>query len=324
MHYIKRSGLLLVLLSGSIAISACNDSSDKRADTRAVTGNSAASLPGDKVVAIVDGTPIGDQLLDAYVQQRNASLPAQRDKADRAQVLEELINFELVIQDALRKNIDKTPDVATQLALQRRNVLASAAFREYLRSNPLTDEEMRADYESRMERLTLREYKLRHILSNDQAAAEKLITELAESDQDFAALAKKHSTGQSAEQGGDLGWLSPHDMLPEFKAAVEDLQKGQTTPAPVKTRFGWHVIYVEDTRESPPPPYEQVRDRVADVLKRRQIEDYIASLREKAKVDITLEEQAAEPAPATPPAVKQPQPAPNDSGNPLQDTLKGY
>ncbi|MGD8514062.1 MAG: peptidylprolyl isomerase, partial [Granulosicoccaceae bacterium] len=290
MHYIKHTGLLLVFLAGSIIISACNDNSDKPAETRPATDSSAASLPGDKVVAMVDGTPIGEQLLDAYVQQRNASLPGQRDKVDRAQVLEELINFELVIQDALRKSIDKTPDVATQLALQRRNVLASAAFREYIRSNPLTDDEMRADYESRMERLTLREYKLRHILSDDQATAEKLIAELTQGKQDFATLAKKHSTGPSAEKGGDLGWLSPHDMLPEFKAAVEGLQKGQSTPAAVKTRFGWHVIYVEDTRESPPPPYEQVRDRVADVLKRRQIEDYIASLREQAQVEITLPE----------------------------------
>jgi peptidyl-prolyl cis-trans isomerase C len=105
---------------------------------------------------------------------------------------------------------------------------------------------------------------------------------------------------------------------------VEGLQKGQSTPAAVKTRFGWHVIYVEDTRESPPPPYEQVRDRVADVLKRRQIEDYIASLREQAQVEITLPEQDAEPAPATPPAVRQPSPPANDSDNPIQDTLKGY
>jgi peptidyl-prolyl cis-trans isomerase C len=324
MSYIKHGKWLLVVLIGAVTASACNNT-DRTADSMAgkttTTADSSARLPDDTIVATVNGTPIGEKLLDAYVVQRNASIPAQRDKLDRTRVLDELINFELVIQDALSKNIDDMPDVATQLALQRRNILASAAFREYIRSNPLSDEEMRADYESRMSRLSLREYKLRHILSSDEATAKKVITELTDGKQDFAAVAEKYSTGPSAEKGGDLGWLSPHDMLPEFKTAVENLEKGQTTPAPVKSRFGWHIIYVEDTRETPPPPYEQVRDRVASVLQRRQIEEYIVSLREKAQVEITLQEETNTPAPDVAPTAKLPEAQPD---NPIQDTLKNY
>lgn len=311
MKDVKHYGLAGITLLAILAIAGCKG---KPVDTESQTApHDTRSLPvaGDLVVATVNGRQIGEQLLEAYIEQRNASFPAQHNSLTREQMLDEMINLELIVQDSLHKNLDKKPDVATQLAIQKRSVLASAAFREYIDTHPLTDEEMRADYESRMDKLALREYKLRHILVNDEAEANKILEELSTAKADFISVAKKHSSGPSAESGGDLGWMGPHDMLPEFMTATRDLEKGQFTKSPVQTRFGWHIIYVEDIRDTPPPPYEQVRDRVAEVLKRGQINNYFAELREKADIEII---------PGQPPAAAAEKPAEVNTDN----TLRNY
>jgi peptidyl-prolyl cis-trans isomerase C len=234
-------------------------------------------------VAVVNGKAISEELFEAYIKQRQANLPAG---TTRQRILDELINFELVIQDALSKGLDKKPDIATQLQLQRRNTLASAAFREYVKENPLSDEQMRKDYESRMEELTLTEYKLRHILTEDEATAKKALAEL-EKGADITKLVEKYSSNLTPSGDGDLGWQSEPDLLPAIRDKVKTLKKGEHANEAVKTRFGWHIIYLEDRRDTPPPPFEQVKERVRNILQRRQIEEYIVSLRTDAKVDIT-------------------------------------
>ena len=240
------------------------------------------AMQPNNTVATVNGKAISEKLFNAYVKQREASLPKN---TTRQRILDEMINFELVVQDALNKNLDKTPVIATELKLQRRNILVGAAFREYVNKNPLTDEKMRSDYEARMGDLTLVEYKLRHILNENEVNAKKALAELDKGG-DIIALAKKYSTGPSAADGGDLGWQSETDVLPGIREKAKDLKKGEHAKEVVKTRFGWHVVYMEDRRETPPPAYEKVKSRVRDVLQRRQVEEYIVTLRAAAKVDI--------------------------------------
>lgn len=243
-------------------------------------------------VAMVNGKAISEELFTAYIKQREANLPAG---TTRQRILDELINFELVIQDALAKELDKKPDIANALQLQRRNILASAAFREYVNKNPLSDEQMRKDYEDRMGDLTMVEYKLRHILTDNEESARKALAEL-DKGADISKLAAKYSSGPSAADGGDLGWQSEPDVLPQIREQIRDLKKGEHAKEVIKTRFGWHVVYMEDRRDTPPPPYEEVKDRVRDILQRRQIEEYIVSLRTASKVEIT-EPAAVAPAP---------------------------
>ncbi len=285
--------------SGSETGSKTSSETNSVATTQTINDNS-------KVLAVVNGKPITQNMYDTYVQQRGASRPEPHNKPDQKVVLDELINFELLLQDAEKKNLDKEADVAAQLDLQRRNVLASAAFRDYTRNNPLTEEVMRKDYEDRMSRIDLTEYKLRHTLNDKEEDAKAVVAELDKGSA-FADVAKKLSSGPSAAEGGDLGWLSPQDMVPGFKEVAIDLEAGKYS-TPVKTQFGWHVIYLEETRKSPPPPFEQVRDQVAGIMQRKQIDDYLLSLRSTAEIDIKQQQSA----PAAP-LVKPPEAKESDS-----------
>jgi len=267
--------VLLSACSGDGKTTASIESKDK-------PSMSMNAMSDENTIATVNGKAISEKLFNAYAKQREASLPKG---TTRQRILDEMINFELVVQDALNQNLDQEPAIATELKLQRRNILVGAAFREYVNKNPLTDEKMRSDYEARMNDLTLVEYKLRHILSENEENAKKALAELNKGG-DIIALAKKYSTGPSAADGGDLGWQSEVDVLTEIRAIAKDLKKGEHANEVVKTRFGWHVVYMEDRRETPPPAYEKVKSRVRDVLQRRQVEEYIVSLRAAAKVDI--------------------------------------
>lgn len=287
-----KTRIIVLGLGLSVILTAC---SGKDSDKPAAANNPASPVYTDnsKVLATVNGKPITQQLFDVYAQQRRASVTAQHQKDDVKQIIDELVNFELLSQDAEKKNIQNEADVAAQLDLQRRNILASAAFRAYTRDNPVTDDSLRKDYETRMKTIKLTEYKLRHTLNDKEEAAKKIVAALGKGAK-FADVAKKQSSGPSAAEGGDLGWLSPQDMVPGFREEALKLEKGKYT-APVKTRFGWHVIYLEDQRDSPPPPFEQIREQAKQIMQRKQIEDYISGLRSSAKIEITSLEMPAPP-----------------------------
>jgi peptidyl-prolyl cis-trans isomerase C len=295
----------------SALLTAC---SGKDSEKPATSNNPAipAYTDNSKVLATVNGKPITQQLFDTYAQQRRASVTAQHQKDDTEQIMDELVNFELLSQDAEKKNIQNEADVAAQLDLQRRNILASAAFRAYTRDNPITDDDLRKDYETRMKTIKLTEYKLRHTL-NDKEDAAKAIVAVLDKGAKFSDIAKKQSSGPSAAEGGDLGWLSPQDMVPGFREAALELEKGKYT-APVKTRFGWHVIYLEDKRDSPPPPFEQIREQARQIMQRKQIEDYISGLRSSAKIEIISTEMPA-------PEVSSDKAADPNPGSPLKSEI---
>lgn len=267
--------LLVTACSGDGKTTKDDGDKEKAQATSAVT-------QAPKGVATVNGKVISEESFTAYFKRRQNELPAG---TTRERILDELINFELVIQDALSRGLDKKPAVANELEQQRRNILANAAFREYMVNNPLTDEQMRTDYEARMQDLTFTEYKLRHILTEDEATATKALAEL-EKGADIIKLVKKYSSDPSATEGGDLGWQSEDDVIPAIRDKVKTLKKGEHVKEIIKTSFGWHVVYMEDRHDSPPPPYEEVKDRVREVLQRQQISKYIISLRTAGNVDI--------------------------------------
>lgn len=271
----------------------------------ACSGSDKATTDNSKPLAMVNGKAITQKFFDVYLKQRRDTAPGQAENTQ--QVIEELINFELLSQDAVKMNIHREEEVVTQLALQRNNILASAAYRAYIRDNPITEEAMQKDYESRMERLKLKEYKLRHTLNEKEDDAKAIVAAL-DKGESFADVAKKLSAGPSAKEGGDLGWLGSQDMVPGFREAAILLEKGKYT-SPVKTQYGWHVIYLEDQRETPPPEFAQVRKQVKSIMQRRQIEDYIKNLRETAKIEILSDnfpkppvssDKAADPNPGSP------------------------
>ena len=249
--------------------------------------NEGATMPekDDGIIATVNGKPILEENFKAYVKQRKAGRP-DSEKASEARMLDEFINFELALQDAEKNKLQNKADVKKELDNQRRTILVNAAFKDFSEKNPLTDEMMKKDYEARMSELTLTEYHLRHILLANGDDATTVIAALNKSG-DFLKLVEQYSTGPSAKDKGLLGWQSEFDLLPEFRIPVTKLKKGEYARTPIKTRFGWHIIYLDDKRVNPPPAFEDVKDRVRVVLQRQQVEKYFLQLRTTAEINIT-------------------------------------
>lgn len=233
-----------------------------------------------KVLATVNGKTITQQDYDNFVKENPKGA-----KADQKQVLNELITRELVYQDALKKGLDKDKEVLAKLEAVRQNLILGAALEKAMTSPAITDAELKKIYDARVAEFKVQEYKARHILVKTKEEAEKVITEL-DMGGDFAELAKKKSTGPTGKNGGDLGWFAPQQMVPEFGQAVSQMKKGEYTKSPVQTKFGWHVIKLEDTRSAKPPTFEEVKPQLKKVAEQKRANDYLQSL--KAKADIKI------------------------------------
>jgi len=292
--------LPLLLMASALGLAACEGAGTQSPQGQATAAPSAAAPAAEgaakaatedgEVLAVVNGRPITRAMLEAYGAERRSPtggpLPEGR-------LLDELIAQELLVQQAEKAGLAQRPDVRRRLELQRRNVLAMTMLREEIERQPVTDEELRKLYDEMVAKQPRKEYKARHILVKDEKTARELIARL-DKGADFAELAREHSIGPSGKQGGELGWFSPSQMVKPFADAVAALEKGAYTKAPVQTRFGWHVVQLEDVRELPAPEFEQVKDRLREVLQRRRVQQYLERLVQEAKIE---RRQAARPAP---------------------------
>jgi peptidyl-prolyl cis-trans isomerase C len=241
------------------------------------------------VVATVNGEPITESELESYLKLRRTKQPSpEQAEAERKAALDEMVNHTILVQSAVRDQLDEDPEVAFQLKWQRENVLATAAWREYLEKHPITDEELEARYEAEMKQTHGNEYRVRHIQVKTEAEAKDLIAQLRRG-ADFAQLAAQKSMDVgSGRRGGDLGWINQGQMAsaPEFFQAVTGLKKGRLSPAPVKSGFGWHVIRVEDVRAWEAPPFAKVKDGLHARLQQERMQAMIGELRKQAEVEI--------------------------------------
>lgn len=268
------------------------------------TNDAAATAPAvskEDAVASVNGVYISKKTLDTL--EKEIAERSQGQTFPKEQLLEELIQRELLIQQALQKQLDKSPEVIERMATVRNSLLSQAALQDYLKANPVTDEEIKAEYDSKMANMG-EEYKASHILVKTEDEAKKIIAEL-EKGGDFKALAKKHSIDPMGSEGGDLGWFTPDRMVPPFSEAVIALENGKFSKEPVQTQFGWHVILREESRALTPPPFDAVKEQIRPMLQRQKAQNMIENLRNSAKVEILL---APEPKPAEPQASEEPAP----------------
>jgi len=279
---------LALMLAGSLT--AC----DQLPSSDNVTVNKKAKpIDDSEVLATVNGMPITANTLTIYQQHRQGRAQGNPAAPNRKAMLEEIINLELASQDGEKKGVDKKPETHAQIKQQRRAVVASAAFQRQMEKHPISEEELKSIYNEKTQ--ASNEYKARHILVDSKEKAEILIVQL-DKGADFAEVAMKNSTGPSGKTGGDLGWFSPKSMVKPFSEAVIGMDKGSYTPQPVKTQFGWHIIKLEDSRESTPPAFEQVKPQLEMAVRNQRVQDYISKLRSKANIQI----MEPKPAPAAP------------------------
>jgi len=235
-------------------------------------------------VATVDGKAISRDTYNQFVKGV-AGKPAEELTAEqRAQLLDNLVRVEVVAADAERTGLAAKDEIRFGLEMARLQILQRAASQNYLKDRAPSDEELRAEYDLQVARLPKLRYRASHILVPTEDAAKQIIAQLQKG-ASFEQLAKAQSTdAQSKEHGGDLNWFTPDTMTPPFAEAVQKLKKGETTAAPVKTQFGWHVIRLTDTAENPPPPYESVKDRLVQLVEEKKFNAYVDTLMAKSKV----------------------------------------
>jgi peptidyl-prolyl cis-trans isomerase C len=274
----KKSVYLLILPILLFAMYGCDQPQSPR---QAATA--AAPVPEGPVVATVNGAPIMQSVLDVYGAQRKAS-QGEGEPVDDQEILNEVISLELMRQEGVSKGLNTSPTIVATMDQQTRTLLAGAAIRDFVKNNPVTDEQARQVYDKEIGQPAT-EYNARHILVNTQEEAEEIISELDKGG-DFSALAKEKSTDTSASEGGDLGWFSTAQMVQPFADAVARLEKGSYTREPVQTQFGWHVILLEDTRESTPPAFDDIKDRLKVLVANQQLQKHIQQVREAAKIEI--------------------------------------
>ena len=245
--------------------------------------DTAETVPADQVVATVNGQPIQQSTFDLYVETFAKQSGREVSEEQKAELLDQYIGMRLAAEKAEKDGLAKEPKVRDQLELSRMNVIVDAALQKYLEDNPVKDEDLKPEYDAQVAAMP-REYHARHILVEDKETADALTKEL-QGGADFAKLAAKRSKDSSSSNGGDLGWFTPDSMVKPFADAVVTMQPGQITSTPVQSEFGWHVIKLEDTRASAPPPFEDVKDRVKVLVQRKKLQAYLEQLRIGAKVE---------------------------------------
>lgn len=249
---------------------------------------SAQSEPGDersRVIAVVNGVELTQADFISFVNTRVGE-QARHVKLNQQQLsilLAEYINRELIFQDALEQGWDKAPDVVTAIDNQRRNIIASFVIRQMI-EHPISDEELEQAYKKLMAK-PIREFRARHILLTSEQRARELIDAL-EQGAAFDQLARENSMDATADQGGELGWLSADEIAEPLRTAMQALRKGTNSREPVRTDFGWHILRLEDTRIIPPPPFQEVREELLRRMHNQHISDYIAELRSSSVIEI--------------------------------------
>jgi peptidyl-prolyl cis-trans isomerase C len=243
-----------------------------------------AARPATGPVATVNGQAIPRERLDALLRQQEARGVHDSD-ALRAQATEALVRNEILVQEANRSGLAKKPEVQQQIDLARRDVLANAVISEYLRTHPISDADVQKEYEHAKSRTGDKEYHARHILVASEDDAKSIIAELKKGGK-FEEIAQKRSLDEGTRpKGGDLDWNVPGNFDKAFADAMVKLEKGKTTEAPVRTRFGYHVIQLQDVRAVSFPKLEQVRPQIQQSLLNQRVDGYLRDLRAKAKVE---------------------------------------
>jgi len=243
-----------------------------------------AAAPATGPLATVNGVAIPRARLDLVLRQQAARGVADNEQL-RAQLREALINNELLFQEGNRNGTAKKPEVQQQIDLSRQEVIANAVINEFLRTNPVADADIQKEYDRAKAQTGEREYRARHILVANEADAKAVLADLKKGVK-FEEIAQKRSLDEGTRpKGGDLDWNVPGNFDKAFTDAMVKLEKGKITEVPVRTRFGYHVILLEDVRPVNFPPLAQVRQQVQQRIVSQKVDAMLRDLRAKAKIE---------------------------------------
>lgn len=261
MHHKLLSGLLAVALVGATALPAAAQN-----------------------LAIVNGKAVptarADQLQKQVEQSGRPITPELKN-----QIKEEVIAREVFMQEAQKRGLQNSQDFKDQMELARQALLIRELFADYQKKNPVTDADVKAEYDKFAAASAGKEYEASHILVEKEDQARDIIAQLDKGAK-FEDIAKKESKDPgSGAKGGDLGWANPSSYVPEFTEAMIKLEKGKITQEPVKSQFGWHIIRLNDIRDAQLPKLDDVKGQIHQQLEQQKLGQFQQDLRSKAKVE---------------------------------------
>jgi len=239
-------------------------------------------------VAVVDGVPISRNTFEEYAKGMASKPAADLTAEQREQLLQDLIRAQVVYAMAEREGITTQNETRAALDLQRLQIVQKASAQTYLKDRKPSEEELRAEYDIQVAQLDKLQYRLAHIQLPTEAAAKQVLAQL-KAGANFAQLAKAQSADAATrDKGGELDWTGPSSMPATFPPVVTKLRKGDLAPEPLKSQYGYHVVRLLDSREAPPPTFDQVRSRLVQIVEEKKFKAYVDALEAKAKVSKTL------------------------------------
>ncbi|MBI2749858.1 MAG: peptidylprolyl isomerase [Burkholderiales bacterium] len=243
-----------------------------------------ASAAWAQNVAIVNGKAIPKARMEALTEQIKRSGRPVTPEMD-GQLKEELIAREIFMQEAQVRGLDASEDFKNQIELARQAILIRELFADFQKKNPISDADLKAEYDRFAAANSGKEFKARHILVEKEDQAKAIIAKIKKGAK-FEDIAKKESKDPgSGAKGGDLDWANPGNYVKEFSEALSALAKGKMTETPVKTQFGYHIIRLDDVRDAQLPKFEDVKPQIAQQMQQQKIAKFQEDLRAKAKIE---------------------------------------
>ncbi|MDX8384932.1 MAG: peptidylprolyl isomerase [Gallionella sp.] len=238
----------------------------------------------ENTVATVNGVAIPQARADLMVKMATAQGQADSPQLREA-VRDELINIELLVQEARKSKLDKNPDIIQQVEHAQLSVLGGAYLKKYAKENQVTEERLSKEYDQIKASPAPSEYEVSHILVADEDTAKSIISELDKKGK-FEEIAKEKSQDAgSAARSGSLGWTSPQNLVPSFASAMVNLKKGQISKEPVQSKFGWHVIRLDNVRDVTIPGFAELKPKILQRIQQMMLQELFAELRSKAKIE---------------------------------------
>lgn len=267
----------------ALSLTACNESMTFSQNDK--TGTTVATVNGVKIVS---------EDVETNLSALPANLILGREAEIKASIIDRLVEQELVLQDADKSKVENNAEFQKIKADVMRNLAYNFMVTKAV-EKAVSEEALLAEYEANKASYAYPTVKARHILVSSEDEAKSIIKDL-EAGKDFAAIAKVKSADSSAEEGGDLGWFKPNDMVASFSEAAFNLEAGSFSKTPVQTQFGWHVILVEERNDNNVATFEMVKQPLQQNMTNTALRDYINGLKEKAKIEVVSEVPAAETA----------------------------
>ena len=256
----------------------------------AISGTALAQT--DKVYATVNGINITEKDVSLLLRGQNVKFESLQ-KDQQKQILDSLIEQKLLAEMAYKTDIPKSKEYKEELEKFKKSLAFQLWLRDFSKKITIDDKEVKKFYDTNREKFkTPDQLKASHILVKTEKEAQDIIKELSKSKKlkdDFTALAKEKSVGPSGANGGELGWFTKEKMVPEFSEAANKLSVGTITKTPVKTNYGYHIIYLDDKKAASILEYNKIKDRLKqDLMQQKFAEDAkkeAEKLMKKAKIE---------------------------------------